>query len=478
MNAISRYAGRLRRAAAAAFGYDAVVDKSHRRSIATVTQSEDAELSPSQRRKLVAQGRDVRRNFEVAAWAVRKHLDFVSNFTFRSTTGHRDWDLACEAFVKEASKRQNFDAAGRYSLRSALRLSEGLRTVEGDLGWLKLQTGKTQLIEGDRIVGSPPEAAVGEWVQGVKLDPAGGALAYSIAKRNGQSLVHERTVAASRLYLHGYFENRYDQCRGISPLTPALNTLRDTYENLDYAKAKAKVVQTFGLALFQQRLDDLDEPDDDEEDVPDNDFRLDPNKGPFTLNLGPHDKAEILQANHPGSDFIDFNDVCIRLALSALDIPLSLYMSEKTNYAGLKADIQLYLQSCEPKRAENRELLDHWCRWRLGVAVARGELDPAAHGLTFGDLSWRWIHRGIPWFDKGREVAGDVLAVHAGFETWGDVIEQRTGETFREVIDRRAIEEAYLREKGVTLAGPQTVLGAAQALVQTGQKEDATNGQD
>lgn len=448
------------------FGYDSAEDKSHRRRVSTVIQSEDNELPSAKRQKLIGQTHDIRRNFEVAAWAVRRHLDFVSTFRFRSTTAVPEWNRECERFVRDSwSTASGFDVAGRHSLRKAIRIGEALRAVAGDCGFLKVNDGRSQLVEGDRIRNPLQFGRTdgGRWCHGVKLNDAGAALAYAVHKRNGTGYVFERTVPSSRLYLHAHLD-RYDQVRGISPLASAVNRLRDTYENIDYALAKSKVVNLFGLALYRKEEVEDDEDYEDEDDAdPDDEFKLEVGKGPFTLNLKKDERAEFLQANHPAAGFTDFTSVCISIALKALDIPYCFFDESHGNYSANKSALSLYLMSCADKRADNRDLLNHLTRWRLGLAVATGELDPSRYGLTFGDLTWRWIARGVPWWDKGREVTGDLAAVHGGFQTWGDIIEERTDEDFFDVVDRRASEEAYLREKGVTIAGPQIVLNLSTA---------------
>lgn len=441
-----------------AFGYDAVEDKTHRRAISTLVQSEDHELPSEKRRKLIGQTLDIRRNYEVAAWAVRRHLDFVSTFAFRSQSGNPDWDRVVENFVWRQSERKNFDAAGRHSLRKALRLLEALRTLGGDVGILKNADGKVQVVEGDRIRNPLGRIKDGDkWCHGVKLSPTGAALAYAIHKRRGGSgYEFEKDVPSSRMYLHGYFD-RYDQVRGISPLAAALNRFRDTYENIDYALAKAKVTQLIGLAVFRKTPvvdeDEIDDADGDgEDDEPD---KLDVDKGPFTFNGQTGEDAKFLESNHPGVSFIDFTRVCIAVALKSLDIPFSFFDEAYTNFFGIKTALTIYLKSCEDKRQDNRDFLDHWTRWRLGLAIANGELNPAEFGLTWEDIdgAWRWIARGVPWFDKGREIAGDEKAISLGIQTLGDVIEERLGEDWRDTIDRRAEEIAYMREKGVPIPG-------------------------
>ena len=63
------------------FGYDATEPKKRRRPATGLLRSEDAELPAAKRRDLVSGMRDIQRNYALAAWAIRKHPDFVSTFT-------------------------------------------------------------------------------------------------------------------------------------------------------------------------------------------------------------------------------------------------------------------------------------------------------------------------------------------------------------------------------------------------------------
>lgn len=464
--------GALRDFANRYLGYDAVISKAHRRSTPSVTQSEDRELTKQQRRKLIAGTRDIRRNFEIAAWAIRKHLDYVSSFSFRSTSGNPDWDKAVQALITRQSKPENCDAAGKKSLRKLIRLAEALRTVDGDTGLLKLNSRQIQIIEGDRIKNPPTEGNDllddSRWTHGVKTNKQGRALAYGIHTRRGQSLHFERTIASSQMYLHGYYD-RADQVRGISPVAASLNRMQDTYEGLNHSLAKAKTLQLLGLVLNRQvtRADEWDT-EDDCEDIEDalGDFNLDPSKGPFTLDLGPEDKASLLQTNHPNNEFQAFMQMCISIALKSLDLPYFFFDESKLNFFGGKVALSNYLISCNDKRQDNIDLLVWWTRWQVGTAIARGELNPADYGLTWEDIdgSWRWIPRGIPWWDKGREITGDILSINAGLEDRSSIIESRTGNQFEDVADRLREEQDYLQAKGVIVSGPKDLLDFAMRM--------------
>ena len=81
-------------------GYDAVATSNRRRPPASVLRHEDQELLLERRRALVATARDVRRNYSIAAWAIRKHLDYVSTFTFHARTGDAGLNKRVEQFVR------------------------------------------------------------------------------------------------------------------------------------------------------------------------------------------------------------------------------------------------------------------------------------------------------------------------------------------------------------------------------------------
>lgn len=454
----------FRRAGRTAFGYDAVTRTDGFRRSSPSKGSEDAELTREQRDRLVAQTRDLNRNFGLAGWAVRRYLDFTASFTFRAVTKSPEFNRELEAFIDYASEPLQFDASGRHSLRRALRLSEARRVIDGDIGWLKLQDLTTQFIEGDRIrqpntaeeVGAADLAA---WCHGVKLDERGRSLAYAIHKRSGAGRFEfEKTVPASRLFLHAHYDSgRFDQVRGVSRFAASLNTLRHCYESIDSSLMKQKLHSLMGLALYRTPDNDLIDQDDEgcEQDDPYAEWQFDPNAGPFTLKLSKDDKVDLLESKTPSAEFQEFTKLCILLGLSALDIPFAILDTSANNYAGIQAALTLLMKAAEEPRKDNCALLSKWTRWRVGSAVARGELDPTKYGLTFDDIRWSWFARGVPYLDKERQVNGDKAAVDAGFQTVGMVIEERFGLRIEDVMLRRKEEEDLMRSLGITLPASQ-----------------------
>lgn len=236
------------------FGYEAGQETKTRKTRVVSLMSEDEELNLTKRRKAMSAGRDIRRRFAIVAWAARVHCNYVSRFTFQcQIKGNEDFNSYVESLIREQSKRGNFEVTGRHSLNSFMRIAEACRTIDGDIGIMKLSDGRIQAIESDRIQNpkqidpyiSPRKNE--KWTHGVRTNDAGAAIEYSIFKRNGKGgYEFERIVPAEHMILHGYFD-RFDQVRGIGILTPGTNTFEDVYENYDLALAKTKLSQIFGI---------------------------------------------------------------------------------------------------------------------------------------------------------------------------------------------------------------------------------------
>ncbi len=432
------------------FGYDVVTDRQRRRRVATVLKSEDDELIASRRKDVTAQSRDLPRNFAIAAWLVRKHLDYVASFSFQSRTGDKKFDREYERFIRRWSTRFGSDVAQRHPLRRQMRLAEARRTLDGDIFTLTLADGRLQWIESDRIrnptLGGPREIRREDLVHGVLIDRdrGGRALGYCVHRRNtAGGYVFERLVSADNMLQHGYFD-RFDQVRGVGPITPAIASLRDTYERFDYALARSKIGQMFALAVFRE---DNDSPGSTSEED-DGKITVDFGRGPVLLDLGRDDKAEFLSDKTPAAEFNEFSTHMIQATLKALDIPYSFYDEAHTNYSGQRQALLQYEQSAAEKRSDNQELLRELTAWRTSLGVRDGELS-LPRGWTVGDLESEWIGRGLPWIDPLKEIKADEIAIQNKLTSRQRIL-KRQGLDFWEVADELDAEDKRLGNSQTT----------------------------
>lgn len=449
----------------AAGGYDATDDRGRRRSPPTLTMHEDQVATQDKRRILSSSTRDLMRNFTIAAWAIRKHLDFVSRFSFQAKTEDEGFNRELEAAIGEKAGRREFDISRRHSFQRMVRLSEACRVVDGDVFWIKLapssgkNRGKVQAVEGDRV--RLPRGAMpanfqdrDKWVNGVRVNDSGEAMAFAFCDREGRSQFKLRRVVQSRNVLHHAFFDRIDQYRGISPIASGLNWFRDTYEGFEYALAKVKVAQLFGLA-FQR--DGLTNPfggveanaDADGDGEKDSDFSVNLPQGMFSLDLDVGEKAEILESKTPSGETVDFLKLMVHVALKCLDIPFSFFDESFTNFYGSRGGLIHYLNSTKDTISQLQQLQNDWARFRIGMMVQDGEIT-LPRGREFEFIRFEFVPDGIPWWDRVKEARGAAMEVAAGFSSPQRVC-QEIGTDFRENIRQTAEAMRFADQEGVPL---------------------------
>lgn len=439
------------------FGYDVVDDSKKRRAPSRVKLiSEDKEQTSATRRKLTATGRDVVRNYALAAWMLRQHLNYCSTFQFQAGSGNKKFDQQLEEFIQRWGRPLNFDVAGRHGLRRYMRLTEARRTIDGDVGTLKLSSGRVQAIEEDRIrnpsgTDAPQPTEPEKVTHGIWVTKSGRAKKYALHNRDsklGGGFEFDRWVPARHMLWHGYFDTgRFDQVRGVGLIAPAIATLQDTYEGLTYATAKAKIAQMFGVKVKQSReredaAGDTTTEEDDDGNLDKSATEVDFGNPPFVFDLWSDDQedVEIVESQQPAQQFQDFIKLLIMLVMKCVDLPYSWFDERHSHYSGQRQAWVIYDQSAEQKRADNRDFLDSLIAWRLALAIIDGEIQ-IPKSVSVSDLKWSLIATALPWLQPHQEVKAEREAVKAGFSSTPRVCRKRDGTDAYELVDE---EEKYL----------------------------------
>lgn len=451
------------------WGYDAVAPKLKRRSPSGILRSEDAELNTSQRKQLLSSARDIHRNYVTAGWMIRKHLDYVTTFRFQGRSRDKQLNDKLQRLMAAWSTARSCDIAARHPLRRFLRLLEARAALDGDVWVNRLSSGSLQAIEGDRvrtpIGGLPDGITAGDLTHGVLTTEYGRNLKVCVCRRgrtsdfspNAGTFTFETLLDASHVWQHGYFD-RFDQVRGISPLSAALNNLQDSYEGIDYALARSKLEQLLTLAIFKADPNatlDGDDPQDYSGTI-----KL---GGLGILQLDAGDRAEFLKGTNPSNEFQAFQTLVTSLTLKALDLPYSFFNESFTNYSGARQALLQYEQSASNRRADIVEFLDWLTAWRIALWALDGQ-------LTFAEAeaaNWEWVHAALPWLDPLKESQADIANLSAGLTTRKRLLKAR-GEEWDDVVTELADEQRRLQELGLP-----TSVQPDNALI----KEFVTNGQ-
>lgn len=423
-------------------GYHAVTSRGKRTESTPTNKSEDNILTVPNRRKLLATANDANRNFVLAAWLIRKHLSYVTEFHFQSKTGDKALDNEVEAAMSEWS--DSCDVTGRHSLADFMYLWEGRNVVDGDCGILKTSTGKLQAIEGDRIAkkdGAPKE--VNDF--GLVLSDVGAPISYSVCRRDGGMMYFDRLIPAKDMVLDGYFQ-RFDQLRGISPLSTALNNAIDLYEAFDCQLIKAKMHAMFGVAIYSDAASPsgFSSENAGTDGKPDYDFELRPG---LKLQLDPGDKIETIESRTPSTEFREYSLLVIRLILLALDLPYSFFDSMGASYSAKRGDLQDYQKATAKHKRRIKRCLDNITAWQLDRMISDRRI---VLPRSVSGVKWEWRPAGVPWIDPEKEANGHALQVANGFTSPQRVCKSR-GEDFFEILDEIEAAQKEIKTRGIEI---------------------------
>jgi len=435
--------------------YDAAVTNRKRKAPPSRIKSTDDMLKAAERRTLVSNSQDLQRNFSVAAWAVRRHLDYVTSFEFQARTGDNALNDRIEELMRWYSRPRNCDVTGRHNLRRMVRMMEERRLIDGDVFAIKLSSGLLQAIESDRIRDPSGGAIAGsglslpdarKYKHGVLTTKAGRARRYALHDRTDHgNYRYVRDIDARNIIPLAYYD-RFDQIRGISPLAPAVNAYQDLREGISYALAKMKGAQIFGMGIFSANDEEVGKVIEGEDSDSPSDVIIDFGDGPVKLQLDPDDKVEFFESKSPSTEVQTFLQQVTAIALKALDLPFSFYDESFTNFFGSRAALMHYLRSAKSKQEDLQEWLDAVTLYRLGLFIADGTLD-----ADITQIGWEWVPTGVPWWDPSKDIVADIMAVNAGFKTRQKVVRERFGMEFRDVVDQLADEERYMEAAGVPI---------------------------
>jgi len=415
----------------AANAYDALIPNLDRRSIPRTVLQNDQILSRDRRPKAIATAQDLVRNFTTAAWAVRKHTDYIATVAFNGTSEDESLNSQVENFIRVWGSRQNCDVTRQYGLRQLIRLCEMRRTVDGDVAIMKIggssrDRGRLQLIEAYRVQ-DPREDASRQssdpdlWVNGFQLNRNGSVRRYALHTKTLRGrLQFERFVPVQSMNWLAYKEGF--QYRGASPLLSSLNAFQDVYEGTQHHLGKMKAAASVALAIYRDAVeDDIGQGrikaylDDNQDGENDSFYRQEFGPGVNKLELLPGDRAEWMNNSTPASETVQFMQWVLSQAVKSLDLPDTFLREQDGTFFSNKAAWNAYKRTARPKQQDLVEWLDDITRWRVGMAVADGDI-VLPSGTSFNDISWEWIPLGYEWGNPEQEARGALTAIAGGLD--------------------------------------------------------------
>ena len=452
------------------FGYDAVKHNPGRKRPRTSIQSEEKELKPHDRQKLVATTKDQIRNIALVSWMVRKHLDYVTQFSFHPMTGDEKLNDDLDWLWNNWSRKDNCDIAGRHSINRMVRLFEASKITDGDAGLYKLSTGMLQGVEGCSI--AKPYDVKNQNVNenGLVINKYGRVSGYAVTKEENHRAVLDKIVSAKHMLFDGYF-TRFNQTRGVSPLASAINLYQDLVESWEYQLIKAKMHAMFGVAIHSDSAvaasSGFDERDSDTGQAGTSstvnnggyEFELKPG---LKLELEQGDRIDTIESKTPSAEFRDYTELMVRIGLLALDIPYSFYDSRQASYSAMKQDRVEYETSSRSKKKANHDIYMQIGEWKIDQWKADGLIKH--NGL----IKFDFRAAGRPWIEEVKEIDAAIKRIDSGLSsrTREAIIH---GDNFKEILKELEEEKTMIKASGVNIVSGmpgQPTLGERDASIE------------
>lgn len=445
--------------------YDALNPKGRRR-VASTSQikPEDSLMTANRRDRLDANAQDVHRNFSLLQWMIRQTINYCTLFDFHPTTKDEGLNRDLRDLMKRDSEPENCDYVGRMSWDDIRAVAEALKITTGDCHIVPLNEGTLQLVEGS-YCRNPKAMASGErWLNGALLNARNRVVAWNFREFDPSvpfnTTYTDRKISAGRVWQHIQYEQRANMVRGFSPIVAALNEMRDFYETMDLARAKVKLEQMFGIAIFRQPDDDEDladvvnaNGDEEDADVETEEEFYDFGSGPVVMNRTAGESVSLLQANSPGSNTIEFMRLCIQLVMLALDLPANFYNPSETNFFGSQAAWTLFERSCYRRRLAQLRLHQRYTRWRQWRWILPETLGGSGEiilprSMSIDDLTYKWTPRGVPFWKPSEQLSAGLGRVAAGLTTMQGLCDETGAGLFEENLQNLRHELRKAEELG------------------------------
>lgn len=446
-------------------GYDGLKNTGQRRVVGTRIRPEHEILTDRGRQTLSANTYDLYRNSVLLSWCLRRHMDYICSWEWKPDTGDLSLDRDLKDLMQRDSRPYQCDAGGRHSWARMLRLAELQAQLAGDCFLVPLQQGLIQGVESHAVRNPTSNRRdIDRWQQGCKLGTANRTVAVCFHELLNDGTSAERILARSQLWHHACFDFRFDQIRGISPVTTALNGIRDTHETVEDIRSKLKMETILGVAFFQsdptrnpfQNAPVQDVPEDDNGRKAPPYFDL--GKGAVGFMMGDKSKESIesFQLTNPSTQTQEFLKLSIMIAIKAFDLPFFMFDESNSNFTSSRGAWLAYEKACVPKQDNIRELnrlytLWRTIRWTLPKAYGgTGEI-VLPRGLSLADLQGRWIPRGTPWWKPEEEITTDLMLVACGGMTLQEMCDKRGLGIWSDNVQSLAAELQTAADAGLAL---------------------------
>lgn len=442
------------------------------------------------------------RNEKLASSMVKRLCDFVvgDHIGIQVRSDDEKFNKAAEAFLAQwwacgVEHRASEGPDGRMHGRGGTQICRlAVRSAMGSGGVLAVLTnsGKVQLVEYERLR-NPSQGTTNQTViNGVEYADAGAGpvVRYHIAEWSPTGTFAQGKTRAvdARNVLN--LANPIDDEVNVTLPEPGLSRLVEDFSILrNYIKdtqLASTIATLFGIATK------TDSPQDgsflfpgrsvtttlaDGSTASQREVELEP---AGVIHLGVNESIEQIKPEQPTTTFGDFVTNNLVMLGAEVGLPLVLWVLDmtKVNFASARSAVVIAYQTFDVWRGWlSRSAICPMTRWRLGLAIGRGELE--AFGWSGGvPAGWDKIEALFPpmmVLDTLAQYQAEAYAVEKRLRTHKQVWMSLNGQDYDEGVKQIAKEQAMLRQLNISPVGQP---GQFDPNIGRGKPESPTTGDE
>ena len=439
------------------FGYD-ILDKHRTKKKRSDTGGTgDWHLSQEKLDQLREICRDLGRNNPLVKGIFRKMATKVVGTAtkIQARTDDKGWNKAAEQLWKEEMVDRPCDVTGRFNIHAYLKKMYSTYCRDGDMFTIFTDEG-IQAIEGDQV-GTPygsNKAKHFDVINGIAVSKkTKKVIGYYIGKPNKWGYIANDTVQKynADVVHHAFNSDRFSCSRGEPALISAVDTIDKLFGYIDAELVAAKINACFPMMITTKDTSGMGPPytggvsstGRDEDDRPLE--KIDPG---IIWHGGPGEKAEAIGTARPSASFDTFMQRILTLVGSPVNMPLLLLTGDYSGATFMNTRVA-YQEARDTWHDEQELVIKPFMRplWFLKLQewIARKKLSEREDWTRHEIQCKRW-----PYVDPWKESKADEQQLKNG-TTNRTRICARQGFEFRDIMDKRAEEEKYINETGVTL---------------------------
>ncbi|KYD02646.1 hypothetical protein B4102_0240 [Heyndrickxia sporothermodurans] len=407
-----------------------------------------------------ARGRDLERNSDMQESIIGAFERNVvgTGFKLQAKTDDENLNDAIEELWKEWRKPRNCDVTAQQSFDEMVRMAERRKKIDGGILFVKRYTkgGVVPFVLQVREVDDLDtmqnnNSASTRIINGIEYNEYNRPIAYYFKQYdiNGfYSGKSEKIKADDVIFL--WNKKRPSQIREMSDMAPTITRIKDVNSYMEAVSVKERVAAC--LSVFIKRQNPQPGSIGRTSKSTSNTYDGKTLSPGMISELNPGDDVSVVNPPAQGASAADFVRVQQRLTGSGQGISYEAVARDmsQVNYSSARQGL---LEDQKTYAMEQQYLIDHLLSEVYETFLISAVLSGAINIKDFWSdkkkyMKHDWTPPGQKWIDPVKEVNANKTALQTNQATLADIAAS-SGQDWKEVVDQRAREIEYMKQKGV-----------------------------